>query len=357
MKKTPMLLAFLLSTTAVTAADWSLYGSARVGTWGVATLDKGDRPNTNTDLQSAYYLQKNARFGAKVQDGEVGGLFEAGNKDNVVTLRKLYGTWAINPDLMLLIGQDYSAIDYETSAQAYDNDNAMSKFGAITAGRRPQMKLMGYGVKLSLMDANRPTIEIDADNEYVPGPGNRPKIEVSYDKAIGSMHIGAGAGYNGYVLETEAAPEGFKDEYTVHCFVAAVDFGMKAGSIGINASAGYAQNGLEYGLQTGSKYAVGIDAQGDIVNTATILGYLDLNMAVSDKVTPEIGVGFENHDQDGTKDTRIATYAQVAFAPVPKKVLFVPEVGLMMESTEPDGGSSITEPTYMYFGMKSQINF
>jgi hypothetical protein len=373
MNKSLILSAFALVAAPVLAApEWSFYGSARVSTFGEAVIDTGD---ADTKTSNYYKFQPNSRFGATAKDGELGGTFEVGygavvtdaatgKTTDAIVLRKLFGTWQINQDLALLLGQDFTPIYFAANNQVWGGDNNLGKQGAIGSGRLPQARLSGYGAKLALLNGKQTTIKAgrDADTtSYVARPANTPKVELTYDHVLGNAHVGIGLGYNGYKLDAATLPNSnYESAYAVTNFVGALDFGFKSDAVKINASAGYALNGNEYGLTIGNPFKAYIDAEGELVNTSSVLGFLNVNIPISEAVTPELGAGLENHSQDfgdeTATDTRITLYGQVTLAPA-KKVAFIPEFGAILESGTDKAGESYDKPTIVYYGVKSQISF
>ncbi len=70
-------LVVAFTVPAMAAADWSFYGSARMGTW----VNMVDPPNDgDSDTDTTWTLQGNSRLGAKVKAGDIGGGFEWGIK-------------------------------------------------------------------------------------------------------------------------------------------------------------------------------------------------------------------------------------------------------------------------------------
>ena len=72
MKKLIAIFAVLLLAAPVMAADWSFYGSQRIGTWYV-DRDYGDAivNGRGEDQATQWYFQGNSRLGAKVKADKV----------------------------------------------------------------------------------------------------------------------------------------------------------------------------------------------------------------------------------------------------------------------------------------------
>lgn len=114
MKKLFVLLTAAVLAVAFTvpamAADWSFYGSSRVYTgWMDDSKEVAGLGGEVDDADLSWNQQTNARIGANVKAGALGGNFEYGHS-STVNLRKLFGTWNFGAGT-LLVGQDYTPID------------------------------------------------------------------------------------------------------------------------------------------------------------------------------------------------------------------------------------------------------
>jgi hypothetical protein len=361
--------AALLAVTQGYSSDWNFYGSVRAGTFGQSVVDTGS--NGTTTNSKSYSLQGNSRFGAKVApDSTISGQVEYGVKSvltsaagataSVPSLRLLYGTWKINNDVSLQLGQNWSIIDFEKSNQVFNADNDLESEGAITELRVQQVRLTAYGFKLAFVPGSQTAITATKTLSYATRPDNLPKVEAAYDYPIGPAHIGIAAAYNGYTLDRQnPISGGYKNNYDVSNYLGVLDFGVKTNVVNFNASAGYVVNGTEFGLTTTNPYKAAVDSTGKLVDATSFLGYADVNAPLG-MVVPEAGVGVEAHSQDmygkTSSDTRITAYLQAGITPV-KHFSFTPEVGVIVESLKPAGGSSYDKPTTYYYGAKTQIDF
>ena len=372
MNKTLILSTAALVAAPAFAADWSFYGSARVSTFGEAVIDTGDG---DTKTSNSYKLQPNSRFGANAKDGNLGGTFEAGigqvvtnaatgKTTNALVLRKLFGTWQIDDKLQLLIGQDFTPINYANSNQAWGSDNNLYGWGVTAEGRLPQVRLSGYGASIALLNGRQTAIKAGSGTDtasYAARPANTPKIELAYDQAFGSAHAGLGLAFNRYRLDaTRSLGSAYESAYSVNNFVGTLDLSYKTDLLKVAASASYALNSNELGLAAGNPFKARIDSDGELVNTSSLLGYVTASLSATPAIVPEVGAGFENHSQDfgdeTASDTRLAFYGQVSLSPA-KKVAIVPEIGVYLESGEDKNGESYDKPTIVYYGAKSQISF
>lgn len=372
MNKALILSAAAIVAAPVLAADWSFYGSARVSTFGEAVIDTGDG---DTKTSNSYKFQNNSRFGASVKDAHLGGTFEAGyasvitnastgKTTDAIVLRKLFGTWQINDTYQLLIGQDFTPINYANSNQVWGGDNNLYGQGATTEGRLPQIRLSGHGAQVALLNGKQTAIKAGSGTDtttYAARPANTPKAELTFDQALGSAHVGIGLGFNRYKIDaTKALGGDYEYSYAVNNFVGALDAGYKNDLLKVAASLGYALNSNEYGLAANNPFKARIDGEGELVNSSSILAYLTASVNATAAIVPEVGAGFENHSQEFGDETasatRLAFYGQVSLSPA-KKVAFIPEVGTILESGKDKNGDSFDKPTIVYYGVKSSISF
>jgi len=157
-----MLCLIALPAFAQDKADWAFYGSVRMWTsW--EDWDQ-DAPNVNfgapgpkrsgsyavgtskfDDSDLWWGMQYNARIGANVKWGNVGGRFEYGHLNtegsgtgaDTAHVRLLYGDWNFGPGV-LRIGQDYTPYFYTISQQCGPSAEtaAASALGLFTAAGR-----------------------------------------------------------------------------------------------------------------------------------------------------------------------------------------------------------------------------
>ena len=116
--------AFAVSAS---ATEWSLYGSARLGTF-ITSQDFGDTTFNNSigdnDDDDLQWDLANSRVGANVKGDNIKAQFEAsvaGRSGNNVGTRRLYGVYDFG-SVKLKIGQDYGPLDQFISGQAFGGD-------------------------------------------------------------------------------------------------------------------------------------------------------------------------------------------------------------------------------------------
>jgi len=354
-----ILIATALAALQAQAADWTFKGSARFATFGTTVMDDANDETTNS---AEYRMQNNSRFSASVREGATGGTAEFGARasDKNITLRKLYGTWFISPDMELLVGQDYTLFDQSNPNQVYADDNDLVASGATYEPRSPQMRLTLGGLKIVLLNGKQAELELADGTLYEPAPALAPKIELGYGINTGNLSLKAATGYNGYSVETETTPAGLEDSYYIPSVVANLAFTLKVDQMSILGSVGYAMNPTEFGLETSSPFTSYLDADGDIVNTSSLEAYLAINAPVDPSLIPEAGFGMERSSQEFGDETasltRMTAYVQASLKPA-DKVSFVPEIGGIWESGTDQAGGDFDNPTTLYYGLKTQIDF
>ena len=146
MKKLIAVLAVLMFAAPAFAADWSFYGSQRIGTWYTEREYPGDSNayGGSYDAATQMYFQGNSRLGAKVKADKVTGQIElalgAGGDggDTSVATRRAYGVWKISDNGSLKIGKDYSPVTDFISNQWYSTlTTTCSATATSTAAARP----------------------------------------------------------------------------------------------------------------------------------------------------------------------------------------------------------------------------
>lgn len=366
MNKGIFLAGLALASSSLWAADWNFYGSVRLSTFGEALLDTGD---ADTEFSNYYRMQPNSRLGANVKDGAITATFEAGigpvakasgGSTDALVLRRLFASWQVNPDLAVLAGQEYTLIHYTANNQVWGNDNNLGKQGAIDEAREPQLRISAYGAQLALISGKQSPIEVRDGLSYEARPSNIPKVELNYSHAMGPLNLGAALGYNRYRLDAVGSRGLYDAAYTLQNFVGVLDLGFKNSALSAHASAGFALNGAEYGLAISSPFKAYLDNSGEVVSSTSWMGFANMQVPIGAYVAPEAGVGLERHGQEfGHEDaslTRLSAYVQTSIYPV-KNVTLVPEVGIRLESGTDKQGEDFDNPTLLYYGAKSQINF
>ncbi len=373
------------------ATDWNFYGSARMATFWDAR-DFGDDVATGKqedDFDATWDLQGNARLGATVDHGALGGGFEYGSGPN---LRKLYGTFTTG-DMQLLIGQTYTpAGSYFYSNQVYGADTDLLNCGQAYNGRRPMIQVKVGGFKIALVKphaisdleagsykGSNQYVETSSGNYeevlvynktkglYEPLKGDYvaadtdlivPKLELSYGFASDTFFFDVFGGIQSYEIDRDVKGDGDDENITVTSTVGGFGFGFTPGAIFVKAGAYAGLNTGQYGLWQLGDADAAINAKGDdIDDNMTIGGLFVFGANVSETATVETGVGFISHDLDTDADTdedQAMTFYVNCTVKFLDNFFIVPEVGYIDYMDDMAGND---EGTNVYAGAKWQINF
>jgi hypothetical protein len=364
--------ALVLGGTAL-AADWNFYGSARFQTFSTSfsedanfspVYDVGSKPlATYSYTATQWNLAGNARIGANVNAGDIGGRFEYGHggnpgtsKSDGVGLRLLYGTWNFGSG-ELTVGQQYTPMFFGMSNSVYGRENGMAGFGTTNASRNAMLQLKFGGFKIGAVSPSVGTAAtLDATvvaAGYTNAKPTLPKLEVAYSGAAGPVKFYAAAGYNAVDYLN-----GTNDAKTLTSYVLSGKVEYVGGPFTVGVSGLYGTNMTEYwGMWNDNKARF---AGGDFVDT---LGYGFLGVVgfkINDMLGVEAGYGWETAQLDskakpaGYKDDDVSMYYVQLPITLADGVFIVPEVGKIDMDKDFTG---VKEGDVTYFGAKWQINF
>jgi len=384
----------------VAAAEWSLYGSARmsIGTydrskeWAKASDQFIASDGVNSDTDTLWFLQSNSRVGANVKASDaISGRFEYGASSGNANIRLLYGVWNFGMG-KLVVGQDYTPIDTllsnQIGATVLDGDDDMLKAGMTYEGRHPQIKFNIQGFELALIKPSTTIATSALSTGYLPGTtyttpvtvtgsdGNDytiagglssagtsvdttlPKIEVAYTYATDLFSIHPYLGYNS--VDAESAGVGQRSK-SIDSMVYGLNFTVTPGPAFIKGNIVFATNPSNYGMLTLLPAFVGVNSAGstedaDVWGGAILAGY-----KINDMFTVEAGFGTLKSEQkiDGVKgETDIKTYYVNCTINVAPGFFVVPEYGYWDQGDYKETGSAKTKlGDCSYFAAKLQINF
>ena len=371
MKKFLVLLAViaLAATTAMAAADWNFYGSARMTTFYDSTDSDFNKEFKGVDESSTdltWKLQGNSRVGAKVKNGNLFGRFELGIGHNTVYNRLLYAEYNFDA-FKLTVGQAYTPLsDLSTSGQVWGGDVCLGGFGTLWESRQPQLKVSAAGFQFALVTPVKKGGLLAADPLYKE-KNILPKIEVSYGQKLDMLYYRIFGGYQTSTLQYKDGDS--TDDDTLNAYLVGANAGFSfdnfqlkvAGSWAVNqTNLGQALNGdySDLPLRLGNAY---YDEDGDLKDQTTIMLAAVAKAKFTDMIALEVGIGYRNDKAedklDGWDDDTITTMTYYANAPITlaKGVFIVPEVGYIdfgdNLATGEDRGSNL------YYGAKWQINF
>jgi hypothetical protein len=327
------------------AAEWSFFGSARM-----STFYEDRNEEAGDDADTTWGLQGNARIGANVKAGAIGGGFEYGSGPN---LRKLFGTWNFGAG-ELKIGQDYTPLgSMFYSNQVWASDEDLLSIGQCYNGRVPMLQLSMQGLKVALIRPSTAAVAGltgDIDTTF-------PKVEMSYSLKTDMFFMDVYGGFQTY--EIDAGDE----TYDVNAYVGGIGGGVNLGPAYIKLNGYYAVNHSNYGLYSGvnpikdsSRNAVFLN--NDIVDSKSMGGLAVIGFKASDMFTIEFGGGYIQHELDDDSDLTDKNDAMSAYGNVTINIapgfFIVPEGGIvdwMDDAAGNDQGKMI------YGGIKWQINF
>ena len=379
-----LLVGMLLAPACAVAAEWNMYGSARLeyfynsydkevaaDNWGTGTA-VGDGVSDDTDM--TFGVQGNARIGANVKaTDQVSGRFEYGAGPN---LRLLYGDYNFGSGT-LRVGQDYTPMSGATSGQVVDVDDNLNSVGAVDGPRQAQIKLLMGGFSVALVQnygVNYGSSDIPALGAYSTTDILIPKIEASYEFKTDMMSIMPFVGYQTYDIETAGVTQ---TSESITSYVLGVHGRFSFGPAYVNVSGHWAQNAGNYGLfekgavsntaTTVTQSSPALASQANLVGTsiedATTYGCaLVVGFTASEMVSIEAGIGYTKSEVDiatGTtlEDDTMAYYVNVPIT-LAKGVYIIPEIGFYdYGDLEITGVADQTEGQRLYYGAKFQIDF
>jgi len=361
----------------VAAAEWSLYGSARmsIGTydrskeWGTSTV-VGNFPsandNVNSDNDTLWFLQSNSRVGANVKASDaISGRFEYGAAGGNANLRLLYGVWNFGMG-KLVVGQDYTPIDTLLSNQIgaviYDGDDDLLNCGMTYEGRKPQIKLNIQGFELALIQPSTTlTTNTNLDTGSLPGTSvdtSLPKIEAAYTYASDLFSVHPYIGYNSVDAESTGAGQTSK---SIDSMVYGMNFTVTPGPAFIKGNIVFATNPGNYGIATMIPAYIAVNSAGstedaDLWGGAILAGY-----KINDMFTVEAGYGTYKWENkvDGIKgEIEVKSYYLNCSIAVAPGFTVIPEYGYTDQGDYKETGSAKTKlGDCSYFAAKLMINF
>jgi len=416
-----MIIALVVAVSAVfigtaMAAEWSLYGSARVETFYESTKldDLGpDKFGRDTIKNTEWSLQNNSRIGAKVKAGSIDAQFEYGarralreetgasevtvnnekvtqiNKvsTNFANVRRLYGVWHFTEGWGLKVGKDYTPITFFESAQVWNADDGMLQSGNAYGGRWGQVAIegnLGPGqLKFALIQPvsgsfsviNNPAsgITVQTQQVNVTAENYWPKIEASYQMKFGdNMSAHAFGGFNNskvyglYVNNATGATANFSE--TITSWVVGLGGDFNFGPMYVKPQASYYVNGANGGWLGGSAPGAAQVTQGaslnglDIEDANTVQAMLALGFAPTESLSLELGGGYlynkgkDNSNLDNSSFYQVYLSSLFTMAP---GVYLAPEIGLREygKIEYKDGTPNTDLGNLWYVGAKWQIDF
>jgi hypothetical protein len=366
----------LVAAFAVTAsaADWSLYGNARMATF-MTDDDPGGTAESVEDLE--WDLQGNSRVGATVKNENISARFEYGTGIN---LRRLYGVYDFG-GWSLKIGQDYTPVAQFISGQVYAADLGLLGNGTAYGARRPQLAASFGPLSIALIqpssglltdrtvaaanDALLSSIAANISSDVADAVGlilsddmsgtveeTLPKLEASFAFKADMFNVNVIGGYQTFEIVDRGT--GLSD-IDVDSYMFGVDGGVNLGAAYIKAAFSMYSNGGNAGWYQAAPASLN-SAGTDTDDVDTMMYALVAGFKASDTMSFEAGYGYREYDSDvaGAKDDEeTAYYVQGVFQVAPG-VFIIPEVGTFDRD---DDAAGADEGDLTYFGAKWQINF
>jgi hypothetical protein len=373
------------------AAEWNLYGSARMETfWKDTDLKNDDVFGRSSDGDLTWQFQNNSRVGANVKGEYISAQFEYGARPavrdngavtNFANVRRLYGVWHFTEGWGLKVGKDYTPITFFLSGQVVDADAGLLNVGNAYGARKGLVEIdgkLGPGtLKFAAIDPSATAIvtvpafgdvtdlTVATDTET-----NVPKFEASYKLSLSdamSFHAFGGYQYKKQLVNATGTIAGtpfvFETDENISSWMIGVGGDMNFGPMFVKPQVSYYSNGAAAGWlgarTPGGESAVPVlNANGDIADVNSLMAMLALGFSPTEAMTLEGGIGYLYTDQDkGYDNTAYDAYLQLVWS-LAKGVYLVPEVGYRdYGDFEPANGTKIDLGSQFYAGAKWQIDF
>jgi hypothetical protein len=362
MKKIAVLLFVLVFTagTAFAAAEWNLYGSARMQSW----YEMFDAPtgqlfangeNDYTDL--LFDLQGNSRLGATVKFSDaVSGQFEFGISTTNVTNRLILGHWNFGAGT-LSVGQGYTPLYFPISSLAYGSDIGFLQTAEPYQGRQPMAQLAIAGFKLALVKQHGQAAAVAGAPAAAITRDMIPKIEVAYGQKFGPVSFNVGGGWQRYEFDTATT------DFDIDAWLVGANVIYSTGPFRVGVVGHFSQNGAQFGQSRGAGTLTGDFSSAVIANNiiydndtwgaGAVVGFRPTKAL-------NLELGFSRIESESDLPGSItrktdAYYAQAAITLAPG-VFIVPAVGVFERKDDAGAGSRDGEKI-TFAGAKWQINF
>ncbi len=339
-----ILTALFILVSALIAAEFQPYGSARIGFW-YESEDEDWTSSGESELNLNYFLQSNSRFGAHCRHGDLNGRVEFGGTGSI---RLLYGEYKLS-GWSLLIGQANTGVE-QKAKQTWGGDKDLIGWGAIDESRKHQVRFkIDNGLYLAFV---RPEV-IDAEDASQDKNIILPKINLGYDgKLSDNINFKGTFGLNHYTYNDNSGPL----DYTVMAYIFGLLFDFDLDPLKLTAHFNYGQNTKNYGLSSATSNGAIYDSVNDeIVDVTTMGGFGQLSYKLSGNSLFTSGLGYVTSDCDlfENSDPAMAVFVQLEQR-LHKNVRLAPEIGLlnkMKDSNDTDEGSML------YFGTQLRMDF
>jgi hypothetical protein len=372
MKKTlPILMAavFLVGMSMpVGAAEWSLFGQARVQTFWSDYSEERPAPFSDTTrfsgdrnrgtMQSSY-----SRFGGNVKHETIRGGFEVGSAGlTAINIRLLYGAVQLGGG-ELLVGQWYAPYglgSLAVSKDVYNHHSGWGNMGTHFLGYTCRVPLVQYKMSGFTFAAIQPDATFSDTSIFADPERQIPQLQVAYDMAVDKMNFHIAGAYQTY---KENAANAWNGERLDSWGVTANARFAQLNPLYVNIGGYYGQNVGPMGQYDGragfarnfypnlSPTIVG----GSVEDTDTYAGIIVIGY--NGPISGEISVGHlvSDNDEWPTKDEMTHFYGQLRI-PLTHAghAMIVPQIGYYDYH---DNYLGVDAGDTMYFGASWQIFF
>jgi len=336
----------------VSAADWNIYGNARMQTFFTDYDEDLINPRTEaldaradtTDFE--HRMNVVSRFGAMVDHGIIGGHFEAGFAPGIYT-RHLYGTVDM-PFGELLVGNTWAPYGLGSfiSSQTYADDEGGLYFIGYSH-RKPMIQLSVENFKIALIETNRVAFDgVTAGDAEVL----LPMVQASYNMALDGIALHFAGAFQTYDLDNEA--EAWDGEtLSAFGFTANARFTMMD-PMYFNIGGFYSINAA---VIDGTYNPIMPMIDDDEIADTDTFGILLAAGTKVNNIGLELGFGYRQDENDTWDDPLewMLVYGNANIPLTPDGNAFiVPEIGYYgFDASDADLGDK------MYAGLKWQVNF
>ena len=350
-----------------TIGSWTIYGSARFGTFyqkdSAGDLGAPSGPlsfsDNDNNKNTLWDMQGNSRIGFAAKHGDLGGDLLLGIHDTGVTIRHAFGSYQCG-DLNFLIGKGetiFTNFTYSNQAgNPYTSDTDLQDWGFIDENFSPLVQMTYKGLTVQLVQTS-PTVALSSSSATATYETLLPHLEVQYhlavDKFYGDVYGGAGT-FKVKDVDTITV------DTKVNSYTVGIGGGANIDPAFCGASIWYGRNATSMGVVQVTGRGALIDAvTGDVTNEKD-LGVAAVVGAKIQKVTVEAGYGFTSsqYDESGAPKIKGQSYYLQAVVPIAEtknaKCFVVPEVGVF-DQNDNDSGFKMGKTTYA--GAKWQIDF
>jgi hypothetical protein len=343
--------ALVVAFTLPAAADVSFYGQTNMTTGYTTRSEEVTGNDSDTDIDVHFDTPVLTQFGAKFQNGDVGGQVEirpSWGETGVGTanyMRLWYGSWNFGAGT-LIVGQAYTPTCVPAHSDLYKTGITPWYGSMVGSVRQPQIGLHIGSFKLAIMKPEKSAVAGGVDQDVT-----LPHLEANYSLKAGPASITLLGMYQTFddILAND-------DSYDVTSMLigATVRAGFGAVNLAFNIWTG--KNLADGGLGMPGYHAAAYDAADDEIDDVSILGYGgSLTYMLSE--TMKVSGGYFGISQD-RDDFDEADGSSVVYVNLPitlaKGVMVAPEIRMINYMEDTAGEDEGSETSY---GIYWAINY